>query len=448
MFKRACLYVTRKKGKSLIMLFILFAIATAVLSIISVKKAALITKEEIKKEVNSSFSIVGMAWGTEYTNGTNSLINEIQKLEGVSKINRSSNSGGELVGLKSIESESKVTREEDKKFGEAVSIQGSDYSELDKKFTSGSFKLVEGRHLTEGDRNKVLIHKELADLNNLKIGDKVSIKAAPINYYRLNDHGKMNLEIIGIYNSEDSSKSMSKVYMPQNTIIVDNKSVVEFDGYTEKNYVYLSTDVYVNDPEKLDSIMKKVQKLPGIGELHRISTNDELFTSLVRSAENLNSIINTVLIGIIVVGIILLSLILTFWIRGRIKETGILLSIGISKKKIIFQYVMELLIIAMIGFGLSYFSGKAIAQNVGDKLVTQASEQSIKDFNKVGGAQIGPDADAQLMTKTIDSLDVSVTFNEMIYVFLIGATIIVVSVIVASVPIINLKPKDILSKMS
>ncbi|MEO2508627.1 FtsX-like permease family protein [Clostridium paraputrificum] len=448
MFKRACLYVTRKKGKSLIMLFILFAIATAVLSIISVKKAALITKEEIKKEVNSSFSIVGMAWGTEYTNGTNSLINEIQKLEGVSKINRSSNSGGELVGLKSIESESKVTREEDKKFGEAVSIQGSDYSELDKKFTSGSFKLVEGRHLTEGDRNKVLIHKELADLNNLKIGDKVSLKTSQYNNYNLKEDGEINLEIIGIYNSEDSSKSMSKVYMPQNTIIVDNKSVVEFDGYTEKNYVYLSTDVYINDPEKLDSIMKKVKKLPGIGELHRISTNDELFTSLVRSAENLNSIINTVLIGIIVVGIILLSLILTFWIRGRIKETGILLSIGISKKKIIFQYVMELLIIAMIGFGLSYFSGKAIAQNVGDKLVTQASEQSIKDFNKVGGAQIGPDADAQLMTKTIDSLDISVTFNEMIYVFLIGATIIVVSVIVSSIPIINLKPKDILSKMS
>lgn len=448
MFKRACLYVTRKKGKSLIMLFILFAIATAVLSIISVKKAALITKEEIKKEVNSSFSIVGMAWGTEYTNGTNSLINEIQKLEGVSKINRSSNSGGELVGLKSIESESKVTREEDKKFGEAVSIQGSDYSELDKKFTSGSFKLVEGRHLTEGDRNKVLIHKELADLNNLKIGDKISLKTSQYNNYNLKEDGEINLEIIGIYNSEDSSKSMSKVYMPQNTIIVDNKSVVEFDGYTEKNYVYLSTDVYINDPEKLDSIMKKVKKLPGIGELHRISTNDELFTSLVRSAENLNSIINTVLIGIIVVGIILLSLILTFWIRGRIKETGILLSIGISKKKIIFQYVMELLIIAMIGFGLSYFSGKAIAQNVGDKLVTQASEQSIKDFNKVGGAQIGPDADAQLMTKTIDSLDISVTFNEMIYVFLIGATIIVVSVIVSSIPIINLKPKDILSKMS
>lgn len=448
MFKRACLYVTRKKSKSLIMLFILFAIATAVLSIISVKKAALITKEEIKKEVNSSFSIVGLAWGTEYTNGTMGLINEIKKLDGISKINRTSTSGGELVGHKGIESESKTMREDDERFGEYVALQGSDYSDLDKKFTSGSFKLVEGRHLTEGDRNKVLIHKELAELNNLKIGDEVSIKAAPINYYRLKDDGKMNLEIIGIYDSEDNSKSISKTYMPQNTMITDNQSIMEFDGFTEKNIVYANTDFYVNDPENLKSIMKKVEKFPGIGELHRVSTNDELFTSLVKSTENLNSIINTVLIGIVVVGIILLSLILTFWIRGRIKETGILLSLGISKNKIISQYIIELLIIAMLGFGLSYFSGKAIAQNVGDKLVTQASEQSIKEFNKVGGSMVAPDADAQLMTKTIDSLDVSVTFNEMIYVFLIGATIIVVSVIVSSIPIINLKPKDILSKMS
>lgn len=193
--------------------------------------------------------------------------------------------------------------------------------------------------------------------------------------------------------------------------------------------------------------MKKVEKLNS-GDTHRISTNDELFTSLVKSTENLNSVINTVLIGIVIVGIILLSLILTFWIRGRIKETGILLSIGISKNKIICQYIIELLIIAVVGFGLSYFSGKAIAQNVGNKLVTQASEQSIKEFNKVGGSMVAPDADAQLMTKTVDSLEVSVTFNEMIYVFLIGAMIIVVSVIVASIPIINLKPKEILSKMS
>lgn len=448
MFKRACLYVTRKKSKSLIMLFILFAIATAVLSIISVKKAAVITKEQIKKEVNSSFSVIGLAWGTENSSGSMELIDEIKKLDGISKINRTSTSGGELVGLKAVESESKAMREEDKKYGEFISLQGSDYSELDKKFTSGSFKLVEGRHLTEGDRNKVLIHKELAELNNLKIGDKVSLKVTEYHYYNLKEDGEMELEIVGIYESEDDSKLASKRYIPQNTMITDNQSIMEFDGFTEKNIIYNNTDIYVNNPENLDSIMSKVENLPGNWDTHRISTNDETFMSLVTSVKNLDSIINKVLIGVVIVSVILLSLILTFWIRGRIKETGILLSIGISKNKIIYQYIIELLIIAVVGFGLSYFSGTAIAQNVGNKLVTQANEQSKKEFNQVGGAMVAPDADAQLMTKTVDSIDVNVTFNEMIYVFVIGAMIIVVSVIVSSIPIINLKPRDILSKMS
>lgn len=37
-FKRAVLYITRKKKKSILMFFILFCIATAVLSGISIKK--------------------------------------------------------------------------------------------------------------------------------------------------------------------------------------------------------------------------------------------------------------------------------------------------------------------------------------------------------------------------------------------------------------------------
>ena len=43
-FKRSILYITRKKIKSIIMLFILFGIATAVLSGISIKKAANIAR--------------------------------------------------------------------------------------------------------------------------------------------------------------------------------------------------------------------------------------------------------------------------------------------------------------------------------------------------------------------------------------------------------------------
>jgi len=67
-----------------------------------------------------------------------------------------------------------------------------------------------------------------------------------------------------------------------------------------------------------------------------------------------------ILIGAIIAGAIILSLVLAFWIQGRIHETGILLSIGVSKFNIISQYIIELLLISVLAFGGSYFSSKEI----------------------------------------------------------------------------------------
>lgn len=58
----------------------------------------------------------------------------------------------------------------------AVEIQGIYYSEIDNMFVNGLIKLVEGRHITKEDENKVLIHKRLAELNSLKLGDTISIE--------------------------------------------------------------------------------------------------------------------------------------------------------------------------------------------------------------------------------------------------------------------------------
>ena len=52
--------------------------------------------------------------------------------------------------------------------------------------------------------------------------------------------------------------------------------------------------------------------------------------------------------GCIVVSVCILILILSMWIKQRKYETGILLSIGITKGKIVFQYIVEVLLIAVV----------------------------------------------------------------------------------------------------
>ena len=51
-----------------------------------------------------------------------------------------------------------------------------------------------------------------------------------------------------------------------------------------------------------------------------------------------------------VLGFLVLMLILTFRIRGRMQEAGILLAVGKSKQQIIGQFLIEAMILLWIGF--------------------------------------------------------------------------------------------------
>ena len=54
-------------------------------------------------------------------------------------------------------------------------ITGVNDSSKEDKFVSGSYKLVEGEHLTNDDKDKILMHKDLADKHGWKVGDKVKL---------------------------------------------------------------------------------------------------------------------------------------------------------------------------------------------------------------------------------------------------------------------------------
>lgn len=49
-------------------------------------------------------------------------------------------------------------------------------SETDNNFHSDTLKLTEGRHLKPDDKNKAVIHEDLAKANNLSVGSKLTLK--------------------------------------------------------------------------------------------------------------------------------------------------------------------------------------------------------------------------------------------------------------------------------
>ena len=459
--KRAWFYVTRKKSKSLLMFLILFGIATATISGMAIKKATVDARGQINQSINASFQleqdiINNRGIGNRgLGNVPASAIDQIKDIPGITGYNARIIGEVDLVDLKKVPLTNPRIQHDDsfmKGYENLVDLDGMTDSSLDNKFISSVIDLAEGRHITKEDTQKVLVHEEFAKLNNLKIKDKIYVKKselASVPALEGASKDKIALEIVGIFSGSNMNSATMAEELIENTIITDIETIKTLNGYDDETVLYQNAKFYVNDPKELSRILEKVNELPIDWTNYQVTDSAKDYPALTGSLDSMDGLINKMLIGIVVISAIILSLVLAFWINGRIHETGVLLSLGVSKINIIAQYVVELLMIAVVGFGLSYFSGQAIAQNIGDSMVQQAGEAGTAGFQQsLGGMQFGADPDSSTVTKTLESIDVSITLAEMGYVWLIGGLIILLSVSISSIFIIRLKPKEILSKMS
>lgn len=450
--KRAWLYITRKKKKSIIMLFILFTVSTAILSCISIKKATQISKNNATKGLANFFDLETNIGYTQKRGLSRKVIEDILKIKDIKKYNASIAGGGDIEGIKKVKS-NKTTPYNYEGLEKTFQLTGNEYTESDLKFVNHMLKLVKGRHIKRGDKNKVLIHKSLAELNNLKIGDKLTInRMSATDYYAIPGKGKnqMVLEIVGIFDNgtKELEREGNPIEIIENNLLCDNSAIKEFYEYADNDDLYYFASFYTDKNTNIDSVISKVKKLPLNWDDMKINKSSDIFLALTQSFETMDKFVNMILIGSIVISGVILSLILTFWIQGRIHETGILLSIGVSKFKIIAQYIVELLIISVLAFSLSYFSGQLISQNIGDSLMQKAANETVQDLKYGGGMQLGNDPESKMLTHTSKDIEVKITPKEIIYVWIIGSGIVIASVAISSASIIRLKPKEILSKMS
>ena len=131
---------------------------------------------------------------------------------------------------------------------------------------------------------------------------------------------------------------------------------------------------------------------------------------------------DTAVIVIAATGAAIIVLLLVLWTRGRKKEAGILMAVGRGKLEIVLQFLTENILIwipaAAASLGLTaLLAGKASAY-----LVSQTASD-------------------------ITGLSVTIHSADMAAVYGIGALILILAVLAASVTVIRLKPKAILTQM-
>lgn len=461
MIKRAFFYTTRKRGKTLILLLTLFVISTFVLTGLSILAAADQSALSLRQSVGGSVKLEldkdnrqnwtyqqgvgGTLVGYTGTPITDADIEKVMSVKGIRSYNGVGDGSVFAMDFSFISGFS---------FG-----PGSDYSRLPSVsnseyfnyFRRGAFKLVEGRHITPEDDHTVLISTALAKRNGLKLGDTITVQCC----YDAGGYPNVSLKIVGIYKSTlDDGGFTTTSTDKRNRLIIDHKAMQEIMMHDVIQYDN-GVEFFVDDPRDIDKIAAQIQKLDLDWSCFKLTVDNTAYEAVASSLTAMQRMVTGLIIGILIVSIGILALILNMWIKQRTHETGILLSIGVSKVKIVAQYILETLMIAVIAFGLSYFSSGAIAQGTSNLLFSQVAEtQPIPEIETpddgteyldITGQYIPYDTSDMVAP---DSIEVHVTAEHLLWVYLLGITICTAAVVLASLPVVKMKPKNILSQMS
>ena len=416
-FNRAYLYIIRKKVRNSILFFIVILISLFLLSGSILNTTVGTISKNLYKDVNFRFTIESIDKSNkEIEKDTLKKINEVV---GVNQKNYLYAKSVNVVDKKVVQENQNITiTEEMKNKSNLVMMNGITSTKNNIDFKSEVLKLEKGRHIEENDQNKILVHEKFASMNNLNLGDKI----------KLVQNGKtVEFEVVGIFSGEKTNnfEGLSSDFI-ENTVYTDYNSSQKLLDYSSNNKV-TSVEYGVNNPTELDDIINNVESL-GINNISvsKSNKNYELVTSSVESVTKLTNILR---IGSVIVGVVILSLVLMFWIRERLYEIGVLLSLGISKINLILQFVVETLMVTIFGFlsalGLEFILLKYLSSNI-TKVFSEDLPKIISDE----------------LTK------ISINGSNIIGVIIVMITIVIISVVVALLPILKTKPKKILTQIN
>ena len=455
MVKNAFAYVTRKSLKSIIILLVVLAMSTLCLISLAIKDATDRASEETFKNITNSFSMeinrrvnLGTPRGGGNIKGKD--IKKIAESKDIYDYVKRINSLADLVDYDIIETQATTVNQSSERaqnFKRTVMLTGVNNSLKENKFVSGVYKLVEGEHLINQDKNKILMHKDLAKKNNLKIGDKIKIKS---NLFDADNEKGANetieVEIKGLFDGHNNSNVTSAQELYENTLITDLDTAAKVYGNTEDTAVYQDATFFVKGDKNLEQVIKNVEKLDINWKQYTLVKSSSNYPALQQSISGIYSIANKLFIGSLIFAGIIVSLLLILWMNARKREIAIFLSLGISKLTIFGQFLIELLFISIPAFAGSYFLAGYTGNMLGNSILNKVTENITKQLAKQSAStQLGGGAEVDGFNKTLTSLDINISSQIMMYVILFMSLVLIISLIISSINILRKSPKDLLS---
>lgn len=490
MLERSWLSTIRKPSRTIILVVIMFVMANMMLATIAIKSAvnesikyakeslggevylqadmeALREKAMAGMDTSSGSSGTGQRVQIERPTITLDMAKEIANSEYVKDYTYSINASANAESYDLIETEDSAMREQIREgmggggfpggsggdggtfefsMGD-TSIVGINSFAFISDVEAGNMKLADGEIFDESTENGVMISVDLAEENDLSVGDEMTFTTM--------DDEEITLKIVGTFdNSTDN-------YDP-NTIYTNVETAAEFSGGSEDLGLQSVKYYLVNAEDKDAFVAEALEKYPTLKEDgSTLDIDTSAYDQMVGPIESVGGFATTILWVVIIASIVIITLIVTINVKDRRYEMGVLMSLGATKRNILGQVLIELVIVATVGFALAVPTGTVVAKVMGsgllDSQLTMNEEQSTQNFGRgqnagnpgMGGGMMGGGApgmrNSSSDVEAIDEIDVSASAADYAILFAAGYAIIILALIIPSVNVLRYEPKTILS---
>ena len=469
--------VLRKRAKTILLLLIIFITSVFIFAGWACKSASIQTQNESKQAIGTSFRLeeneanrhermgelseqIGDGngstggyyqeqlesgdWLIRTDNSFETLLIEdilkIAEVDGIEEYNiTTANTVVNPVNFERIEDKD-VDQSSDQR---GVSLRGTLRMELDFDVQKGNIEVNEGRMITPEDTNVCVISREIADLNGLQAGDFLEFN----NWKDRESSTIYKAEVVGIY---DSISGITPImygdsYRSENIIFTDLSFPEKPEG-NEGNPLYQYATFVVGDVDEYEAVKERIQAVDIGWERYDFLDNTGMSDTMTENFGELEKMSSLILILVCVSGVVIICLVFLFWLKGRVHEIGIYLSLGRTKLSVVIQMLLEGVLVGCVAFLLATAASPMVSKGIVGYLVDYQAQVRTEDEQLNANMVLN----GSLEDDKTEIVGVTVEISRDV-VFLSGISVlgVIMSAIALScISVMVQKPKEILSRMS
>ena len=330
--------------KSVLLLLLFLVINSMVLGTLGIRKVSLGLAEELRKNVESKIILESMDVNRPFGETDMQAIKDVpnvNRLNRISEIQAVSTTCIPVAGSEGSE--------------DMFCIHGYDKLENDSPFADKVYRLTEGDYPQESD--EVVISQFLAEHNGIQPGDKI--------IFETTDGSGQETVVTGLFLSgmeQSQTENVRTVNRIENQIY----GTADFVNRLSGGNSFINVAVYVNDPEQLMETKETLEKM--YQGRAAIGMTDRTFQKLKMMIGQTGRITLLIFILTVAAGSLITGLLLAMWMRNRKTEIAVLISLGISKKDILSQMVLEEMIIYSLAFAGAGMAVKFLLPQISNSL--------------------------------------------------------------------------------